>query len=85
MTSLSLIFPLVDQWHQLRDGTRDAIIGGLVVALIVGVATVFHKTLLSGLRRLVGADGQPAPPQVIVNARGRMFIVPSDSKIHKLL
>jgi hypothetical protein len=67
MTSLSLIFPLVDQWHQLRDGTRDAIIGGLVVALIVGAATVFHKTLLSGLRRLVGADGQPAPPQVIVN------------------
>src|SRR5260370_10561688 len=66
MTSLSLIFPLVDQWRQLRDGTRDAIIGGLVVAVVVGLATVFHKTLISGLRRLIGADG-PAPPQVIVN------------------
>jgi hypothetical protein len=71
MTSLSLIFPLVDQWRQLRDGTRDGISAGLVVAVVIGAATVFHKTLLLGLRRLVGADGQsplpPAPPQIIVN------------------
>ena len=71
MASLSLVFPLLDYWRQLRDGTRDAIIGGLVVAIVLGVATVFHKALLSGLRQLIGADSQssppPAPPQVIVN------------------
>ena len=66
MTSLSLIFPLVEQWRQLRDGTRDGIIAGVVVAVVIGAATVFHKALLAGLKRLVGAD-VPAPPQVIVN------------------
>lgn len=55
MTSLSLIFPLVDQWHQLRDGTRDAIIGGLAVAIVLGAIAVFRKALLSGLRYLLGA------------------------------
>ena len=71
MTSLSMIFPLVDQWRQLRDGTRDGIIAGLVVAVIVGAAAVFHKGIVSGLRRILGANGQPpqppAPPQIIVN------------------
>ncbi len=71
MASLSLIFPLVDQWRQLRDGTRDGIIAGLVVAVLLGAAAVFHKGIVSGLRRILGANGQstqpPAPPQIIVN------------------
>ena len=71
MASLSLILPLVDQWRELRDGTRDGIIAGLVVAVIVGAAAVFHKGIVSGLRRILGASGQstqpPGPPQIIVN------------------
>ena len=58
MASLSLILPLVDQWRELRDGTRDGIIAGLVVAVIVGAAAVFHKGIVSGLRRILGASGQ---------------------------
>src|SRR5438128_975104 len=63
MASLSLVFPLLDYWRQLREGTRDGIISGLVVAIVLGAATVFHKSLLSGLRRLLGGNASPPPLQ----------------------
>jgi hypothetical protein len=68
MTSLSLIFPLLDQWRQLRDGTRDGIIAGLLVAVVIGAVGLFHKSLLALLRHLLGVDVKTiSPPQVIVN------------------
>jgi tetratricopeptide (TPR) repeat protein len=69
MASLSLVFPLLDQWRQLREGTRDNIIGGLIVAVLVAAVAIFWKSLLSGLRHLVGTNPTPptlqAPPQAL--------------------
>lgn len=41
MTSISLLSPLVDQWRQLREGTRDGIIAGVVVAVIESAVRFF--------------------------------------------
>lgn len=73
MTSLSLISPLFDWWHQLRDGTRDGIIAGLVVAIILAVAAIFQKSLLASLRHLLGSGSQApfqTPPEITVRFEG---------------
>ncbi len=59
MASLSFLFPLSNYWYQLREGTRDNIIGGLVVAVLIGITAVFRKSILAVLRRLLGSN----PPQ----------------------
>jgi hypothetical protein len=70
-----LIFPLSDYWSQLRDGTRDQIIGGIIVAIVLGLAAVFRNTILSGLRKLRNRSSAPAdqaapvlqaPPQEVI-------------------
>ena len=56
-----MIFPLQDYWSQLREGTRDQIVGGLILAAILALATIFRKFILRGLRSLLSvADPQPA-------------------------
>ena len=62
MPSLSFVFPFLDYWRQLREGTRDNIIGGVVVAVLIGVVTVFHKSLLAGFGRL-GSKASPSQAQ----------------------
>jgi len=77
MASLSLLVPLIDYWRQLREGTRDNIIGGLVVALIIGVAVVFRDTLISAAKRLIAKNPpsvvptpQQSPQQITVKLEG---------------
>src|SRR5687768_7555557 len=60
---------VVDYWNSLREGTRDNIIGGLVVAVVLAFATVFRKSLLTGAKALsAGAkrifNVAPAPQQL---------------------
>lgn len=65
-----MIFPLQDYWSQLREGTRDQILGGLIVAAILALAAIFWKSILRGLRSVLSiADPQPAlqpAPQPLV-------------------
>lgn len=69
------MFPLSEYWSQLRDGTRDQIIGGIIVAVVLGLAAVFRNTILRGLRALRNHPPAPAdqaapviqvPPQEVI-------------------
>lgn len=64
MASPGSIVPFLEYWRQLREGTRDniigGIIGGLAVALIIGLVVAFRKALFSGIRRLIGGSSIPA-------------------------
>jgi tetratricopeptide (TPR) repeat protein len=55
---------LVNYWQSLRDGTRDGIISGLIVTLVVGIGVSFRDALIAGIRRFF-KDAPPAqPPQI---------------------
>jgi tetratricopeptide (TPR) repeat protein len=53
MPSLALLIPFLDYWRQLREGTRDNIIGGLVVAVVLGLLALFRKGLVTGFKGLL--------------------------------
>jgi len=69
MASLSFLSPLLDYWRQLPQGTRDGIISGLVVAIVIGAATVFRKGLFGGLRRLRGSTAQSSTLPGLIASR----------------
>ncbi|MFL6332700.1 MAG: NB-ARC domain-containing protein [Pyrinomonadaceae bacterium] len=53
----------VNYWNTLREGTRDNIIGGLLVAVVVALLAIFHNALRAGFKRIFRrAPEQPQSP-----------------------
>lgn len=78
--SPDFLTPLINSWHQLRDGTRDSIIGGLVVATVVGGVVLFRKSLDAGYRRIFPKPPPASPqPQIIVNVPAPVMPAPTPS------
>lgn len=57
-----MILPSKEFWLDLWNSARGEIIGGLIVAILIGLAIKFWKTLLNGFRNLLPAA--PSPPVV---------------------
>lgn len=60
----------VNYWNTLREGTRDNIIGGLLVAVVVTVGAIFRNTLRAGFKRIF----RRAPEQTLSPARHEVVI-----------
>jgi hypothetical protein len=57
---------LVNYWQSLRDGTRDGIISGLVVTVLVGIGVSFRDALIGSIKRILKREPPPAqPPQTL--------------------
>lgn len=67
-----LLSGLSDYWHQLSDGTRDNIVGGLILAAVLGLFGLllkFGKRIWNTIARLFKSESIPVNPQQEVKVK----------------
>ncbi|HKY28804.1 MAG TPA: tetratricopeptide repeat protein [Pyrinomonadaceae bacterium] len=73
MASPILIFPFQEYWSQLREGTRDQIIGGIIVLIVSAIGGATWRILRRRAAPLVDpqpASVQPTQQEVVVKFEG---------------
>lgn len=82
------MFPFQEYWSNLRDGTRDQIIGGFILAIILALVAIFRRIILSGIKRLISLSDPPpaqaAPQPVVVRVENVQPVPPKPLPIASL-